>query len=60
MTALSMSSGSYSGLAIHEPIQQYRNESLIEPKISSSGKTEQYEIPPEMEQLRGLPMPLVE
>ena len=47
--------GSYSGLAIHEPFQQYRNESMIAPKISSYGKAEQYEIPPVMEQLRGLP-----
>jgi hypothetical protein len=54
-TALSIPSGSYSGLAIHEPIQRYRNESVIAPKISSSGKTEQYEIPPDMEQLRGVP-----
>ena len=53
--ALSISSGSYFGLAMHEPVQRYRNESVIEPKISSSGKGEQYEIPIDMEQLRGLP-----
>jgi len=29
--------------------------SVIAPKISSSGKAKQYEIPPDMEQLRGLP-----
>jgi hypothetical protein len=39
---------------MHEPVQRYRNGSVIEPKISSSGKAEQYEIPPDMEQLRGL------
>ncbi len=54
-TALIISSGSYSGLTLHEPVQRYRNESVIEPKISSSGKAEQYEIPLVMEQLRGLP-----
>jgi hypothetical protein len=53
--ALSISSGSYSVLAIHEPVQRHRNESVIAPKISSSGKAEHYEIPPVMEQLRGLP-----
>jgi len=40
---------------MHEPVQRYRNESVIAPKISSSWKAEQYEIPPDMEQLRGLP-----
>ncbi len=54
-TALSISSGSYSGLAMHEPVQRYRNEFVVAPKISSSGNAEQYEIPPDMEQLRGLP-----
>ena len=54
-TALSISSCSYSGLAIHEPVQWYRNESVVAPKISSSGKAEHYEIPHDMEQLRGLP-----
>jgi len=52
---MSISSGSYSGLAIHEPGQRYRNESVVAPKISSSGKAERYEIPPDMEQFRGLP-----
>ena len=48
-TALSISAGSYSGLIIHDPaVQRYRNESVITPKISSSGKAEQYEIPPDM------------
>ncbi len=42
-------------MAIHEPVQRYRKESVIAPKISSSGKAEQYEIPPDVEQLRGLP-----
>jgi len=54
-TALSISSGSYSGLAIHESVHRYRNESVIAPKISSSGKSTHYDIPPDMEQLRGLP-----
>ena len=54
-TALSISSGTYFLLTIHEQVQRYRNESVIAPKISSSGKAEQYEIPPDMEQLRGLP-----
>ncbi len=53
-TALSISSCLYSGLDMHEPVQRYRNESVIEPKISSSRKTEQYEIPLDMEQMRGL------
>ena len=54
-TALSISSGSYSGLAIHEPVQRYRNDSMIAPKISSSGMAEQHEIPMDMDQMRGLP-----
>ena len=54
-TALSISFGSYSWLSIYELVQRYRNESMIAPKISSSGKADQYEIPPVMEQLRGLP-----
>jgi len=54
-TSLSISFSSYSGLAIHEPVQRYRNKSVIAQKISSSGKAERYEIPPVMEQLRGLP-----
>ena len=45
--ALSISSGSYSGLAIHELVQRYKNESVIAPKTSSSGRFEQHEIPPE-------------
>jgi hypothetical protein len=54
-TALGTSSGSYFGLAIHEPVQRYRNESVVAPKISFSGKAEHYEIPTDMEQLGGLP-----
>ena len=54
-TALSMSSGSYSGMAIDELVLRYRKESVIAPKISSSWKAEQYETPLVMEQLRGLP-----
>ena len=40
---------------IHEPVQRYRNESVIAPNMLSFGKAEQYEIPPDMEQLMGLP-----
>jgi len=54
-TALSISSGSYSGLDIQEPVKRCRKESVIAPNMSSSGKAEQYEMPPDMEQLRGLP-----
>jgi len=54
-TALSISYGSYSELAIQEPFQRYRKESVIAPNTSSFGKAEQYEIPPGMEQLMGLP-----
>jgi hypothetical protein len=43
--ALTVSSGSYSGLAIHEPVHQKRKESAIGPKTSSSGKAEKYEMP---------------
>ena len=50
----SIFSGSYSWLAIHEPNQRYRKESVITSKISSFGKAEQYEIPLIIEQLRGL------
>jgi hypothetical protein len=54
-SALSISSGSYSGLAIHEHVHRYRNKSMVAQKISSSGNARQYEIPHDMEQLRGLP-----
>ena len=47
--ALSISFDLYSGLAMHEPVQRYLNESVVAPKISSSRNTEQYEIPPDME-----------
>jgi hypothetical protein len=50
-----MSSGSYFGLAIHEPVQRKRTETVVAPKTSSSGKAEQYEIPLDIEQMRGLP-----
>ncbi len=53
-TALSISSGSHFGLAIQELVKRDRKESAIAPKFSSSGKAEQYEIPPDMEQLRVL------
>ena len=54
-TAFSISFVSYSWLAIHESVQRYRKESVIEHKITSSRKAEQYEIPLVMEQLRELP-----
>jgi hypothetical protein len=45
-TVLIISSGSYRGLAIHEPAHRYRKESLILPKVSFSRKAEhQYERP---------------
>ena len=53
-TALSISSGSYSGLVIQEPVQLKRKEFISAPKVSSSEKAEQYVIPPVMEQFRGL------
>ncbi len=54
-TALSVFFGSYSGFDMHEPVQRYRNESVVAPKILSSGNAEQYEIlPSDMEELRGL------
>ncbi len=53
-TALSISSGSYFGLDIHEPAQRYRKKSVSAPTFFSSGKAELYEIPPDMEQFRGL------
>ena len=40
-TALSMSSGSYSGLAIHEPLQRYEKASSMAPNASSALKAEQ-------------------
>ncbi len=54
-TALSISSGSYYGLDMHEPAQRYRTESVVAPKMSSPGNAERYEIPLDMEQFRGLP-----
>jgi len=54
-TALSMSSRSYSGLAMQEMVHRKRKELMNVPNISSSGKAEQYVIPPVIEQLRGLP-----
>ncbi len=40
-TTLSMSSGSYSGLAIHEPLQRYEKASSMAPNASSALKAEQ-------------------
>ncbi len=50
-----MSSGSYSGLAMHEPVQLYEKASMMAPNASSGLKAEQYAMPLDMEQLRGLP-----
>jgi hypothetical protein len=44
-TALSMSSGSYSRLAMQELVYRKIKELMAAPKVSSSGKTEQYVIP---------------
>jgi hypothetical protein len=40
-TALSMSCGSYSWLAIHESDQRYEKASVMAPNASSAGKAEQ-------------------
>ena len=50
-----MSSGSYSGFAMHEADHRYRKESRIAPKLTSSGNAEEKIIPSVIEQLRGLP-----
>ncbi len=50
-----MSFGSYSGLAMHDVVQQNWKEFMIAPKWMSSGNAEQYEIPSVIGQLRGLP-----
>ncbi len=50
-----MSSGSYSGLAMHDAVHRYWMELMIAPKLVSSGKAEQYVIPSVVGQLRGLP-----
>jgi hypothetical protein len=50
-----MSSGSYSGLAMHEAVHSYKKELRIAPKVTSSGKFDHHGIPSVMEQLRGLP-----
>jgi len=53
-TTLSISSGSHSVLAMQELVHRKRKDVTSAPKISSSGKAEQYVMPPVMEQLRGL------
>ncbi len=53
--ACNMSSGSYSGFAMHEAVQRYLNELMIAPKLTSSWKVEQYVSPSVIGQLRGLP-----
>ncbi len=44
-TAISISSGSYSGLMMQELVQRKRKEFMTAPRIESSGKAEQYLIP---------------
>ena len=46
---LSMSSGSYSELAMHEMVQRKRKAFMTAPKTSSSRKVEQYVIPAAIE-----------
>ncbi len=50
-----MSSGSYSGLAMHDAVHRYRKELMIAPNLASSGKAEQYVMLSVIGQLRGLP-----
>ncbi len=50
-----MSSGLYSGLAMHDAVQRYWKELMIAPTLVSSGKAERYVIPSFIGQLRGLP-----
>ena len=50
-----MSSGSYSGLAMHEPVHVRWKEFMTAPKIAPTGKTEQYVVSSYVEQLIGLP-----
>ena len=50
-----MSSGLYSGFAMHEAAQRYLKELRIAPKLTSSLKAEQYVSPSVIAQLRGLP-----
>ncbi len=50
-----MSSGSYSGLYMHDAVHRYWKELMFAPKLVSSGKAEQYVMPSVIGQLRGLP-----
>ena len=50
-----MSSGSYSGLVMHDAVHRYWKELKIAPKLTSSGKAEHYVMPSVIGQLRGLP-----
>ena len=55
-TAFNMSSGSYSGLAMHDAVHRYWNKELmIAPNLTSSRKAEQYVMLSVIGQLRGLP-----
>ena len=49
-----MSSGSYSGLVMHELVHLSWKEFMTAPKTASSGKAEQYVMPSSIEQLSGL------
>jgi hypothetical protein len=53
-TALRMSSGSYSGLAMHDPVSRYLNELKWAPKLASSGNAVQYSTFGCMELFNGL------
>ncbi len=54
-TAFSMSSGPYSGLAMHDAVHRYWKELRIAPKVTSSWKADQYVMLFVIVQLRGLP-----
>ncbi len=54
-TVFSMSSGSYSGLAMQELVHRYWKEFITAPKAASSGRAEQYVMPFGIEQMKGLP-----
>jgi hypothetical protein len=55
MIVFNMSSGSYSGLAMQDPVHRNLKESIIAPKTASSGNAEQYVMPSNVDQLNGLP-----
>jgi hypothetical protein len=57
-TVLRISSDSYSGLAMQEPVQRKRSGLIIASKVSSSRNTEKYVIPLDIERL-GMPTSFV-